>query len=460
MTGATQAGGRVPRPDSLPPRPYRFPRFERRRLDNGGKLVIAPARKLPLATVCIVAEAGAVTEPAGREGIAQLVGDLLLEGSAGYSGAEIAERFERLGAVVEIETQWDVSVICVSALRQHLESAVQFLGEVVRAPSFPEREVERLKSERRAELMRQHTEPRGLADDMFSRVVYTAASRYSRPIGGTEKSVTSISGQDVQRFFDDRYRAGGLTIVIAGDVDVDDGDRMTRSAFGGWPAGAPMIATTNDTPARDGRGLHIVPKADAQQAELRIGHVGVPRNHPDYYPIVIMNAVLGGLFSSRINLNLRERHGYTYGAFSGFDWRRQCGPFSVSTAVQTEVTARAAKEVIAEIDRIREAEVSAAELSLATSYLDGVFPIRYETTESIADALVTLNTFGLPDNFHDVYRERIRAVTTHDVLRAAREYLTPDALQVLMVGDAGPLRAQLEELAFAPVTLHNPKDES
>ena len=451
---------RPSRPPSLPPRPYHFPAFQRRALGNGAKVVIAPARKLPLATMCVVAEAGAVTDPPGREGIAQLVGDLLLEGGAGHDGAQIAEKFERLGAAVEVETQWDVSVISVTALSQHLESAVRLLGEVVRAPAFPDREVERLKSEQRAGLMRQHTEPRGLADDMFSRVLYSAGSRFTRPIGGTEKSVAAITKSEVQAFFADRYRSGGLTIVIAGDVDVESGERLARLAFDDWAPGAPTPRKTSDAAARHMRGLHLVEKADAPQAELRVGHVGVPRNHPDYYSIVIMNAVLGGLFSSRINLNLRERHGYTYGAFSRFDWRRQAGPFTVSTAVQTEVTAKAAREVLAEIDRIRDAEIGADELSLATSYLDGLFPIRYESTESIADALVMLSTFGLPDDFHDVYRQRIRAVTTSDVLRAARACLAPEAIQMLVVGDAGGLKDQLGELAFAPITEHDPRDDA
>jgi zinc protease len=445
------------RPSPLPPRPYRFPAFERRQLDNGARVVVAPARRLPLATVCLVVEAGAVADSQGLEGIAALAGDLLFEGTEKHSGAKIAETFEGLGAVVDVETAWDTTTISLTALSQHLDKAVRFLGEVLRAPAFPEREVERLKSERSAELLAQLSEPRGLADDMYSRVLYKAGSRFTRPIGGTEKSVASITRKDVQRFFSDRYRAGGITVIIAGDVSVDDGEKLARTAFGSWTAGTPPAATTSDVAANSGRGLHLVDKPDAQQAELRVGHVGVPRNNPDYYSIVIMNAVLGGLFSSRINLNLRERHGYTYGASSAFAWRRQRGPFYVATAVQTEVTAKAAKEVLTEIDRIREAEIGVDELTLATSYLDGVFPIRYETTDSIADALVNLTAFSLPDDFHAVYRDRIRSVSTADVLRAARAYLAPETLQMLVVGDATHLKAQMSELGFASLTSHDPK---
>ena len=452
------AATRPARPAPLPPRPYRFPPFERRRLASGLNLVVAPVRKLPLATVCVVAEAGAVADPAGREGIASLTAKLLLEGTKSLSGSDLADKFEKLGAVVETETLWDVSIISVTALSQHLDSALRLLGGVLSAPAFLPREVERLRTERVAELLTQHTEPRGLADDMFASVVFERDSRYSRPIDGTEKSVGAITPEDVRAFFEKRYRAGGLTVVIAGDIAVADAEKMVQSALAPVLSGTPGAATASDAQPSKTRGLFLVPKAGAQQAELRVGHSGTVRNHPDYYAIVIMNAILGGLFSSRINLNLRERHGYTYGASSRFEWRRQRGPFTVSTAVQTEVTGKAATEVLAEIERIRESEVSTDELSLATSYLDGVFPIRFETTASIADALVTLTTFSLPDDFHDEYRERIRAVTTADVLRVAKKHLAPDQLQMLVVGDESLLEKQLEELKFAALTRRDPKD--
>jgi zinc protease len=192
-------------------------------------------------------------------------------------------------------------------------------------------------------------------------------------------------------------------------------------------------------------------KEDAPQSELRIGHIGLPRTHPDYFPTLVMNAVLGGLFSSRINLNLREAHAYTYAAFSGFAWRRGAGPFVASTAVENDVTAQAAREVLAEIDRIRAAPVSADELSLATSYLGGVFPIKYETTDAIARALAALAAYDLPLDYFDTYRDAIRAVSVADVQRAAERHLHPEALQVVVVGDASEVKATLEAMEFGPL---------
>jgi zinc protease len=194
----------------------------------------------------------------------------------------------------------------------------------------------------------------------------------------------------------------------------------------------------------------VVAKSDAPQSEVRVGHVGVPRRTPGYFGMVVMNAVLGGLFSSRINLNLREAHGYTYGAFSAFDWRRGAGPFVVSTAVKSDVTGDAVREILSEIERMQREEIGQDELTLATSYLDGVFPIRYETTGAIAGALASLVIHGLPEDYYDRYREHVRGVTTADVLRAAREQLHLDRLRVVVVGDPAVVTAPLSEVMGIP----------
>lgn len=196
-------------------------------------------------------------------------------------------------------------------------------------------------------------------------------------------------------------------------------------------------------------------KPEAPQSELRTGHVGLPRNHPDFFPTLVMNAVLGGLFGSRINLNLREQHGYTYGASSFYDWRRGPGPFVISTAVQSEVTAAALREILLEIDRIRGDRISDEELSLARDYLDGVFPIRYETTAAIASALATLVIYGLPADYYDAYRRNVRGVSADAVLEAARSHLHPDQLQTILVGDARVIRASVSDLSVGELHVYS-----
>jgi zinc protease len=443
------------RPQPGPPRPYSFPHFESRTLGNGITLIVAPTHKLPVVSVIAVVDAGAVCDPAGREGLASLTAAMLPEGTASMDGETLALRFERLGASVSTNADWDVATAGLTVTRPHLASALELFADMLIAPSFPSRELERLKAERMAELMQLRTEPRGLADEMMSRFVYAPESRYARPEGGTPTSVEAIAGRDVGELYSARYRAGGTTLVVAGDVTIDEAARLLEDAFGVWGGQAPAPVRVVDAPASSTRSVHIIAKSEAPQSELRFSHVGIPRLHPDYFRVVVMNAVLGGLFSSRINLNLRERNAFTYGAHSEFEWRRGAGPFVVSTAVASEVTAAAAREILLEVDRIRAEPIGEDELTLATSYLSGVFPIRYETTAAIATAIANLVVYGLPRNYFDSYRANIQSVTAQDVLEAARRHLDPGRLRLTVVGDAMKIREPLEGLGAGPVIIYD-----
>ena len=444
-----------PRPSPGPRRDYHFPRFVRRRLDNGLELIVAPATKLPLVTVAIVVDGGAVCDSPEYEGVARLAAKLMLEGTDKDDGAELTERFERLGASVDAEADWDEAAVTMTVMSDRLPAAFALLGEVLRTPAFPQREVDRLKAERQAELLQLRAEPRGLADELFTRFLYTPTSRYARPDGGDETSVARIEREHIRSFYESRYVPAATTVIVVGDVTVEGAERLVRTTLGGWTGTSATRIAADAAPARRDRAVHIVAKADAPQSELRIGHVGVPRNHPDFFAVNVMNAILGGLFNSRINLNLREAHGYTYGAFSVFDWRRQAGPFLVQTAVKSDITDAAAREVFAEIDRIRAGRVTEDELSLATSYLDGVFPIRFETTVAIAAALSVLVVHGLPEDYYDRYRERVRGVTRDQIFEAAQRHLHPEALQVVVVGDPAVVQPRLAALEFGPVALYD-----
>jgi zinc protease len=440
-------------------RPYAFPRFERRTLSNGLGLVVAPLPKLPVVTLLALIDAGAVTDRPGEEGLAQLTARTLSEGAGGRDGAALTEDVERLGTAIDASADWDAALVRLTVLSSRLSEAMAVLGDVLMAPSLPAREVERLKAERLAELLQLRAEPRGLADETLDRVVYAADARYARPAGGTEHSVSSLTPDAVAGCYAARYHPGVVTLIVAGDVETGAVERLAEATLGKWRGVARGQIATPDRAATDGRRVHLVAKPGAPQSELRIGHTGIPRAHPDYFPAVVMNAILGGLFSSRINLNLREAHGYTYGAHSGFDWRRWAGPFAAETAVQQDVTADAVREVLFEIDRMRESPVMPSELSLATSYLDGVFPIRFETTDAVATALANLVLFGLPGDYYDSYRANVRAVTAEHVLAAARTHLHPDRLHLVVVGDPDAVRTPLERMAVGPVTVWDDRGE-
>lgn len=435
------------------PGPYEFPRATHLMLPTGLRLVVAPMHRLPLVTVLAIVDAGAAGDAAGQEGTAMLAAAALAEGAADRDGPALADAFERLGTAIESGADWDDASIRLTVTPARFDEAMARLAEVLMAPRFAAADIARLKAERLAELLQQQVEPRGLADERFAHAVYDSSSRYAQPAGGTPASVRTLEPAHLRAWHEARYSGATTTIIVAGDITPEQALASVERRLGGWSRSVSPAPTVQTTARSAGRAVHVVAKPDAPQSELRVGHVGLPRTHADYFHVVVMNAVLGGLFSSRINLNLREVHAYTYGAHSAFDWRRAAGPFVVGTAVKTEVTGAAVREILLEIDRMRDDEITADELDLATRYLAGVFPIRYETTGAVASALAVANVYGLPEDYFSTYRDRIAAVTRADVLAAARTHVHPSALQVLAVGDTTSVERQLAELQIGVPTV-------
>jgi zinc protease len=436
------------RPLPAPSRAYHFPAFERGELPNGARLIVCRIPKLPLATLMAVIDAGSGRDPAGLEGTARLTAKLLIEGTREHTGGELAQAFEGIGTSLDTGADWDSAIARVTFLTEHLDAVTALVGEVLAGPTFPERELQRLKSERIADLLQIESEPRGLADEAFESFLYTQDSRFSIPSGGSKTSVSAIGIDDVRHFHAAAHKPRNTTLIVAGDVGFEDVHKQLSHRLSEWVGESNAPGARPNALAGAERRIKLIEKLDAPQSEIRVGHFGLPRRHPDYFPVVVMNAILGGLFGSRINLNLREAHGYTYGASSYFDWRRDIGPFVISTAVATEVTGAALKEILLEIDKIRDEPVAESELSLAKDYLDGVFPIRYETTAAVASALANLVTQDLEDAYFDTYRARIRDVTRDDVLSAARQHLHPERLQTLVVGNVAAIRDQVANLGL------------
>ncbi len=444
------------RPVPGAPRPYHFPAVARDALANGLRILVAPMPRLPLVSVLALVEAGASADAPGAEGTASLTARTLAEGTGALDGATLTDRFEALGTSLDAHADWDTAVARFTAMPERLAEAFALFADVVRAPAFPEPDVARRRDERVAELEQRLAEPRGLADQRFGGFLYDPRSRYARSAGGTLSTVPALDAARVRAFHAARYAPAATTLLFVGDVTPDAARRLAEAHFGSWTGRADAVAPVDARAVAGGRRTVIVAKEDAPQSELRVGHLGVPRAHPEHLAIVVMNAILGGLFSSRINLNLREKHAFTYGASSGFDWRRAAGPFVVSTAVKSEVTDRAIEEILREIDGMRAAPPSASELALAVDYLAGVFPIRFESTDAVAGALANATTFGLPEDWFSTYRERVLALTPADVHAAARAHLDPSRLLVLAVGDPAVIREPLERLAIGPLSVVAP----
>jgi zinc protease len=449
----------VVRPVPGQSRPYRFPAFERTTLPNGVELIVAPVHRLPLVTIRFVLDVGARQEARHDAGVAMLTAAALAEGTTRLDALALANEFERLGGALLSYATWDATHVRTTVLSHRLRDALSLLTEVVRTPALDEREVSRLKEERLAELLELKTEPRGLADERFTSSLYKSVSRFSAPEGGSERSVQQLTVDACRSWHARQFAPTVTALIVAGDVEIDQVLQLATENLGDWTAAAPAPVSVDDLPAREYRSVRVLDRPGAPQTELRVGHVGLPRLHPDYFDVVVMNAILGGVFNSRINMNLRERNAFTYGAFSSFEWRRDAGPFVVSTAVATPVTASALRETMTELERMRSSEPTADELSLSTSYLDGVFPIRFETTDAIAGALASLRTLRLPNNYYDTYRDRVRAVTASAVAKAAQTHLHFEHMQVLAVGDRSVIAPLLADLDLGPLGIIGDDDE-
>jgi zinc protease len=444
--------GVPPRPQPGTPRPYHFPAVHRHTLPNGVTVVVVPMPRLPIVTAMVYVDAGANADPVGEEGLALLTASSLTEGIVGCEGTQLVERFEQLGTVASVWADWEGSYARLTVLKEKVAPALELLAEVLRAPTFPVREVERLRDQRLAGLAQQLAEPRGLADERFDAFLYAPTMRYARPVRGTQETVPRLTREGVAAFHARHYGPATTMLVLVGDLTPETGVQLATTAFGGWSHAAARGPAVHDMAAASERRIVLVEKPDAPQTELRVGHVGVPRLHPDYLAIVVMNGLLGGFFSSRINLNLREKHAFTYGASSSFEWRRAAGPFTVGTAVKTEVTGRALEEILKEIDAMRAAPPSASELALAADYLAGVFPLRFESTAAVAGTVAMAESLGVPEDFYSTYRERVRALTADEVYAAARTHLHPDRLLVLAVGDTTAVAPMLDGMGIGPVT--------
>lgn len=440
------------RPVPGEPRPFEFPDTFRSSLSNGLKVLATPMPGRELVAVSLSFRAGASDESEPSGGATVLAARALTEGTEVRDAVALTEAAERLGASIHAEAGWDALSVSVDVPASRLEPALELLAEVVRRPAFPDAEVERLRDERLTDLLQVKSDPRRRADQAFGAAVYAAGSPYSRPAGGTMDTVKGLAPAELRSVHGRACLPAHGALVVAGDVDPAAVDRAVDAMFGSWRGpGARVAEPIDDGAAADARFVRVVHRPGSVQTEIRIGHRGLPRRHPDYHAVVVMSAILGGLFNSRLNMNLREDKGYTYGAGASFDMRRGHGPFSARAAVNTEVTVPALREFLVELDRIREVPVSDEELRAARDYLVGVFPLRFETPGPVAGSLAGLFVHGLPDDELDRYRPSIEAVSSDDVLRVARDHVRPEAAAVVLVGDHDQFGVDLEAAAFGPV---------
>lgn len=449
MTDTLLDRTRPPEPGEL--RPFEFPAIERFELANGLPVLFCRTDRLPVVSFSLLLPAGGVREKPDSAGLATLTAALLESGTRSLGPEQVAERLESMGVRFHAGASWEVSHVDFTALANRVGEAASLTAALVREPAFPEAEVERIRNEQRAGILQRQADPRRLANEMASRFIFSAESPFSRPLSGTVATVSSLGREGVRDFHGATFTPRGAGLIVAGNLTPEEAEHTAARAFGDWKGADALPAAPSAAPRSDGVQVVVVSRPGAVQSEIRVGHTSVPRNTPDYFPLVVMNTILGGAFSSRLNLNLREKNGFTYGASSSFAMRRSAGTFNVATAVQTEVTGAAVREILLEIDRMREAPPTDAELRDARQYVAGTFPLRLQTTGGLASALAEMFIYDLPHGYLEDFSSYVLSVDGEQVHTAARERLNPKRLTILVVGDPEKVRRQLEEAGFEEV---------
>ena len=440
------APDRRSRPPSGPVRPLRLPSFERWRLDNGLEVRVAEAPEVPEVAIRLVVEAGASTDPPGQEGVAELTGRLLTEGAGERDTMEVARWLDRLGAVFRARVGYDVATLSLHALSETFDPALEFLATVSRRPRFAAEEVSRVRSERLDEIEREHDEPAIVAGRALIDGIY-GAHRYGTPAAGLRETVSGLDRESVATFHSERYAARDAVLIVCGDVGADVVRDAVAERFGDWKAGdgrAPTPAPPERPVAAE--GVTLVDRPGSPQAEIRVGGPGAPYRSPDHFPILVANAILGGLFNSRLNMNLREDKGWTYGARTAFRFRRAAGPFVVRTAVETGVTAPAFEEILGELRGLRDRPPSEEEMELARNALTLSLPLQFETNAQVARRVARVAVHDLPEDYWETFRDRVGAVTREQVVEVAERYFDPSRLARVAVTDGEASRESLEAL--------------
>jgi zinc protease len=442
-------------PTLAPPPELRLPPIHTRQLPNGLRLMVVERPGLPLAQFTMLVRTGGEADPANMPGVAGLTSALLREGTTTRSSLEISDQSAYLGVQLSTSSAWDASTISLNAPTAQLDSALALFADVILNPAFPADELERQRAQRLTSLTQMRDQPTAIADRAYASIVYGDDHPYGRPLAGTEPAVRALTREQLRSFYRSYYRPNNATLIVVGDVRIADIERRVQQLFGGWQRGTVPTVRFTDPPASPRTTVYLIDKPGAAQSSFRIGAVGVPRSTEDFFAIMVMNTILGGSFTSRLNQNLRETRGYTYGAGSGFAMRRAAGPFTARGEIVSAKTDSALIEFMNELRAIRDT-IPADELQRARQYLQLQLPGEFETTRGIASQLVPLALYDLPLDFYDSYIQRIAAVTREDVARVARRYVDPERMAVVIVGDRASIEPGLRALGVAEVQLRDP----
>ena len=451
-------------PEVGPDPRFRFPSVARHTLPNGLHVRTVEHRTVPVVTFVLQVSDGSGADPDRQQGLAAITADMLDEGTGTLSAIDVSEALAAIGAELDLDVAPDATAFSLTTLSRFADRGASILSDVVTRPALREEDFTRVRQLRLDRLRQLRDVPPAVAERAFLRLLYGDHPYGHLPIGN-DGSLRALNADDIRAFHRAAYRPGRATLVIVGDMTHDELHAVAERAFGGW-IDSRSGAGDSDSRRRavvvqpanvNGTRLAVVPRERAAQSELRIGHLTTGRNTPDYPALLILNAVLGGQFVSRVNLKLREEKGYTYGARTGFDWRRGISPFALQASVHTAATADAVADSLLELEGIRGGRpVQDREMSLARATLTRGYPRSFETAQQVARSVAQLVLYDLPDSYFEDFVPKVNAVTADEVTRAAQRHLDPSRMITLIVGDHDAIGDSLRTLELGdPAILPN-----
>ncbi len=431
-----------------------IPEIHQTILPNGMQLLGVEFARAPWLSLTFMAKRGSETDPPGKPGVADWAAELLTLGTAQRSQLQLAQDIEARGASLSGRSGYDATLISLEGLAEDFGEHLATLAEVVQTPSFPEAEFQLIRERRRAELTHQLEDPREMASLRYLRLFFGEAP-YGHPVQGDLQTLDALRQADLQNFYQREIIPGTSTLVVVGMMDFATVAQEAGRLWGPWRGGGPASPAYTTAPDQTcSPGIYLLDRPDLTQSEIRVGHLGLPRSHPDYFPLKLVNYILGeGGFSSRLMTRIRSDLGFTYGIRSSFSFRRAPGPFITSTFTPAVNTAAVVKEIKAVIQEVRENAVTSQELAEAQSYYVGHFPLGLETSRGISRQVLSIDLYDLGRDYLRGYCDKIRSVTPKTAAQAAQDHLRPDALVTLVMGPAAQCAEALRELG--PVQIIN-----
>ena len=423
-------------------------------LSNGLTLILSEKRGLPIVAANLVLKTGSDANPIEKPGLANFVAAMLDEGTATRNAPQIADEVAQLGGSLTTGSSMDATTVSARSLSRNFGALLELVADVTQRPSFPAEEIDRQRASRLAQLVQQRDNPAQVAAQVTAAALYGPKHPYGYSEVGTERSVKSITREDMVAFWKQNFVPNNAALVVAGDISMDELRSLAEKAFSSWARGTPVRPALGTPPAVQPRVV-IVDKPGSPQTQLRVASIGAARSSPDFRPLQVMNMALGGLFSSRINMNLREQHGYTYGASSQFTFRRSPGPFQVGAGVRTDVTAPATAEVFKEIAGMVEKPMNAEELQKAKDSLANSLPGAFETSANAVNNFSNVYVYDLGLDYYTKYAAQVNAVTADQALAVAKKYLVPKQMVVVAVGDRKAIETELKALEHGPLEIRD-----